>query len=354
MSEKVIRIETKYPNRLAECYSSGLSAELEDEWEDLDVGGWFDIWQRDYLGGVKRSTAHLYAEQIRLYIMPSLGAIKLRELNTPTVQKFYNALGRPHDGRPGLSPKSIKNVHGILHRALQQAQALGYLRRNPTSGCVLPRIEKKEIEPLEEPQIAAFIEMIEGHRHELLFKVALFTGMREGELLGLRWDCVDFRRGTIRIKQQLRREQRKGGTYYISSPKNGKPRTIVPAPIVMNLLKEQRHRQMELRRKAGPKWKDSGMVFTNLTGGYLSYRSVYDCFKRVMEKIGSPKTRFHDLRHTYAVSSLKAGDDIKTLQENLGHHSAAFTLDVYGHVTDYMKRESSQRMESYLKELLDL
>ena len=196
----------------------------------------------------------------------------------------------------------------------------------------------------------------------------MFTGLREGEILGLTWDCVDFEEGTIKVKHQLRREQKKGGIYYISSPKNGKARIISPAPTVMQLFKDQQFRQLEQRFKAGDAWvdkvrlftasveaeKEYDLVFRNDTGGLLSYRTVYDCFKRIVKKIGAPEARLHDLRHTYSVNSLKAGDDIKTLQENLGHATAAFTMQVYGHVTDEMKRASAERMEQYIKSISGL
>ena len=320
----------------------------------MTVGQWLDIWVADYLGGVKPSTAFLYGEQIRIHIKPALGSVKLEALSTHAIQHFYNSLSDEREGKRSLSPKSIKNIHGILHKALQQAVAVGYLRFNPSDSCTLPRIERKEISPLDEEQIGAFLKAIEGHRHELLYKVALFTGMREGEVLGLMWDCVDFEKGTITIKRQLRREQKKGGQYYITSPKNGKPRTITPAPWVMKLLRAQKARQSEQRLRTGPLWENSGMVFTNDTGGYLSYRTVYDCFKRIMKQMGSQTTRFHDLRHTFAVASLRAGDDIKTVQSNLGHHTAAFTLDVYGHVTEQMQKDSAQRMEGFIKDVLNL
>ena len=320
----------------------------------MTVGQWLDIWTADYMGGVKPSTAFLYGEQIRLYIKPALGAVKLEALNTHTIQGFYNGLSIEREGGKALSPKSVKNIHGILHKALQQAVAVGYIRFNPADACTLPRAEKKEISPLDEEQIATFLKAIEGHRHELLYKVALFTGMREGEVLGLMWDCVDFEKGTITIKRQLRREQKKGGAYYITTPKNGKPRTITPAPWVMKLLRSQKARQAEQQLKMGQLWENSGMVFTNETGGYLSYRTGYDCFKRIVAQMGTPSTRFHDLRHTFAVASLRAGDDIKTVQGNLGHHTAAFTLDVYGHVTEQMKKDSAQRMEGFIKGVLNL
>lgn len=320
----------------------------------MTLGQWLDIWTADYLGGVKPSTAFLYGEQIRLHIKPALGSVKLEALNAHDIQRFYNGLSAQKEGKRSLSPKSVENVHGILHKALQQAVAVGYIQFNPADACTLPRAEKKEIKPLDKEQTAAFLKAIEGHRHEILYKVALFTGMREGEILGLMWDSVDFEKGTITVKRQLRREQKKGGAYYITTPKNGKPRTIAPAPWVMKLLRTQRARQAEQRLKAGPLWEGSGMVFTNETGGYLSYRTVYDCFKRIMAQIGVPSARFHDLRHTFAVASLRAGDDIKTVQGNLGHHTAAFTLDVYGHVTEEMKQASAQRMEAYIESLVGL
>lgn len=316
----------------------------------MTLAQWLDTWQETYLVKIKPSTKLLYEQQIRLYIRPALGKIKLEDLDTDKIQRFYNHLGKGHDGKPGLSPKSVRNIHGILHKALQQATKVKScgIRTNPADGCELPRIEQKGIQPLSEGQIPLFLNAVEGHCHEYIYKVALYTGMREGEILGLMWDCVDFSRGTVTIKRQLRREQKKGGEYYLSTPKNGKTRTIVPAPEVMELLRQQKARQNEQKLKAGEAWMDSGFVFTNGIGDRLSYRTVYDCFKRIMAQIGSPSTRFHDLRHTFAVMSLQAGDDIKTVQGNLGHHTAAFTLDVYGHVTDQMKHESASRMQRYI------
>ena len=319
----------------------------------MTLDEWLIIWSADYLSNVKPSTAFLYQEQIRLYISPAPGHIRMEALSPHIIQHFYNGLTKEReDDKPGLSPKSVKNIHGILHRALQQAVRNGYLRNNPSDACTLPRIEKVDIRPLDEELRAKFLSAIKGNRHETLFTVALFTGMRQGELLGLPWDAVDFDKGTITIKQQLRKDQKKGGQYYISTPKNGKTRIITPAPFVMGLLRQHRAKQAEQRLMLGALWENSGFVFTNDTGGRLSYRTVYDCFKRVMGKIGSPNTRFHDLRHTYAVMSLDAGDDIKTVQENLGHHTAAFTLDIYGHVTAQMKQSSAQRMEKYIKGIL--
>lgn len=310
---------------------------------------WITIWTEEYLGDVKPSTAHLYSEQVRLYIIPALGAVRLDELSPHSIQLFYNRLKRGADNKTGLSSKTIRNIHGVLHKALQQAVDIGYLKTNPANTPKLPKAEQKEIHPLDETQMQDFLETIKGHKHEILYKVDLFTGLREGEILGLTWDCINFDKGTITVKQQLRREQKKGGQYYLTTPKNGKSRTISPAPSVMKLLHTQRARQSEQRLLMGELWQSSDMVFTNETGGYLSYRTVYDCFKRIVGKIGTPTTRFHDLRHTYAVNAIRAGDDFKTLQENLGHATAAFTMQTYGHVTDQMKKTSADRMEQFIR-----
>lgn len=321
----------------------------------LSISEWMSIWAQDYLVGVKASTAYLYRRTIELYIDPHLGHIRLDALNAHTVQHFYNELAKPSkpDAAP-LSAKSIKNIHGVLHKALQLAVLLNYIRYNPTTACVLPKIVKKEIHPLTDQQTAQLLNLLKGGKYEIPLTVGLFTGLREGELLGLMWDCVDFEKGTILVNKQLRRSQRKGGTYYFSLPKNNKSRTITPAPYVMKLLQAQKVQQAGQRLMAGPAWEDSGLVFTNEFGCYVSYRAIFDCFKRIVKRIGLPDARIHDLRHTYAVNCIRAGDDIKTVQSNLGHATAAFTLDVYGHFTDDMRSVSAQRMEGFITNVLNL
>lgn len=271
-----------------------------------------------------------------------------------TLISYFNSLSQEHDGQPALSAKTIKNIHGVLHKALQQAVLLNYIRYNPTTACVLPKIVKKEIRPLTDQQTAQLLNLLKGSKYEIPLTVDLFTGLREGELLGLMWNCVDFEKGTLLINKQLRRSQRKGGTYYFSPPKNNKGRTIAPAPYVMKLLQTQKAQQAEQRLLAGPMWEDSGLVFTNEFGRYVSYRAIFDRFKRIVKRIGLPDARIHDLRHTYAVNCIRAGDDIKTVQSNLGHATAAFTLDVYGHFTDDMRSVSAQRMEGFITNVLNL
>ena len=319
----------------------------------MTVNEWLDIWLKDYQIGVKDSTAYLYERQAKLYLRPALGNIPLEMLKAHTIQRLYNSLSQEHDGQPALSAKTIKNIHGVLHKALQQAVLLNYIRYNPTTACVLPKIVKKEIHPLTDQQTAQLLDLLKGSKYEIPLTVDLFTGLHEGELLGLMWDCVDFEKGTLLINKQLRREQKKGGEYYFSPPKNNKSRCLTLAPSVIQLFRLQKLEQNSMRMEACDAWEGHGLIFTNQTGGYLSYRTVYDCFKRIVRNIGALATRFHDLRHTFAVASIKSGDDIKTVQENLGHATAAFTLDVYGHVTKQMKQDSAERMEQFIKSVSD-
>ena len=316
----------------------------------MTVGEWMDAWSKQYLGGVKESTVAAYNATIRTHIKPGIGAVRIDALDTNLVQNFYNRLREPTKDRDAVSPKTVKNVHGILHKALQQAVANGYIRFNPTNACVLPRIEKKELQPLDEAETKLFLDAVKGHPLELLYTVTLFTGMREGEALGLTWDRVDFMRGTILISRQLQKEKKAGGQFRLVSLKNDKPRRIMPAPWVMQLLRDRKLQQYEHKEKAGAAWSNPmNLVFTNELGGHLIPQTVVRHFKEIVSSIGRPDARFHDLRHSYAVASLRSGDDIKTVQGNLGHATAAFTLDVYGHVTDQMKQESAARMEAFIK-----
>lgn len=315
------------------------------------LGQWLGIWQKTYLGDVKPRTREIYGDDIRLHILPALGAVRLEALTTHQIQQFYNDLGKPSKTRAaGLSPKTIKNIHGIMHKALSQAVENGYLRFNPSAACKLPRTEKRELTPLDDAQMSAFLRAIHGARFEALLTVALFTGMREGEVLGLTWDNVDFNAGTITIsKQALLHARDAGGGFQLGSTKNSKSRTITPAPSVMSVLKKHKSAQAALRLRAGNIWENAELVFTDEIGRPLTKSTVYRAFKKAAAEIGRPDARFHDLRHSYAVASIRAGDDIKTLQSNLGHATAAFTLDQYGHTTDQMKQESAARMENFIK-----
>ena len=320
----------------------------------LSLGQWLDIWTEEYLVNVKESTAAAYQSSIKTHIKPRLGAVRLDALTTHMIQTFYNGLMETTTDHNAVSPKTVKNIHGILHKALRQAVACGCMRTNPTVNCILPRIEKKDIQPLDENEIKLFLKAIKGHRFEMLYTVTLFTGLREGEVLGLTWDRINFTTGSIKVSKQLQKEKKSGGEFRLVSLKNDRPRRIMPAPWVMNVLKERKCLQEKHKVQARNAWSNPmNLVFTNELGRNLIPQTVVRDFKEIVTSIGRPDARFHDLRHSYAVAAILAGDDIKTVQGNLGHATAAFTLDVYGHVTDQMRSASARRMQTYLQRFLD-
>lgn len=313
----------------------------------MTVSTWLDVWLKDYTGSVKPSTKDNYTSYTKNHIKPALGAVALQKLKPHQIQGFYNSL---MSGEDALTAKTVRNIHGVLHKALKQAAKVGYVKGNPSEMCELPRVIQKEMMTLDSTTVGAFLTAIAGHVYEAIYFVDLFTGLRQGEILGLTWDAIDFDAGTIYVHQQLiwGRNERKG--YYLDSLKNKKPRKIKPAAIVMGKLREQKRRQTEWRLKAGPAWDNPmDLVFTNELGRHLLHHTIYMNFKAIVVDMGIPGLRFHDLRHSYAVVALMNGDDIKNVQGTLGHHSAAFTLDTYAHVTERMQEESAARMDAFIK-----
>ena len=239
----------------------------------------------------------------------------------------------------------------ILREALDSAVREGIIPKNPADGTSPPKVRRQEKQVLTKDQIETFMKLIEGDEEWYdFFYTEIITGMRQGELLGLAWECVDFQTGIITVKQQL---QCKDGNYFLETPKSGKNRTILPAPIVMDALRNQLERQQKEQEQAGKMWDNQfNLVFTDALGKYLVRRTVVKHFKKISQRAGiSDDARFHDLRHSFAVSSLYAGDDIKTVQANLGHATAQFTLDVYGHVTQKMRQDSANRMQKFYEQL---
>ena len=309
------------------------------------VKSWLDVWLKEYTGSIKENTLVSYRIQVENNIVPLIGAIKLSALMPHDVQKAMNTLYK----RP-LSAKSVKNCYGVLHKAMSQAVLNGYISKNPCEGVQLPRIEKKEISPLNEKEIRLFLDAIKGHQNEILFKTALFTGMRQAELMGLQWKNVDFKAGTILVSQQLLHEKKKQGVYKFAPTKTDAIRKITPAPIVMTWLQQLKKAQAAQRLALGSKWDTSlpDLVFTNEFGKNMSNTTLTHQVKKIAEKIGKVGFRFHDLRHSYAVAAIRAGDDMKTVSSNLGHASISITMDIYASYTDDMAKASASRMNAYI------
>lgn len=314
----------------------------------LTVGQWLDIWQKDYWGNLKPATVQAYEAAIRKHIKPALGAVRLTELHPHMVQGFIN-------GMEGYSPTTVRMSYRVLHNALEKAVDLDYIPRNPSDRCELPRQDREEVHPLDDQQLATLLLAVKGHKLEHLITVALFTGMRMSELLGLTWNDIDTTTGAINVNKQLLRTEFREKHGLFASPKSGKGRTITAAPQVMRTFQAQRSRQAEMQLKAGPLWDNPhGLIFTNRRGGPMEHRFIDRQFKQLVDSVGLSGFRFHDCRHTFAVNSLRAGDDVKTVQGNLGHATAEFMLDRYAHFTEQMQKASAARMEGFIKDVLNL
>ena len=312
----------------------------------MTLAAWLDIWTQEYCGDVKPGTLRDYKNHIENHIKPALGAIRLCELQPHDVQRFANALKKkssPKTGRP-LAPKTVKNiVQGTLCNALSEAVRIRYLPYNPASGCVLQKSAKAEIRPLEGEEITQFMQAIKGNPSEQVFYIALNTGMRLSEILGLRWSRIDWKKQTIKVDAQLLVKRGKGTERRLGPTKNGKAHIF---KVVMDVLKAARQQQLERKLKAGPVWSNPlDLVFTDEAGNSIPHATVEHRFTRIMQSLGL-EHRFHDLRHTFACESIACGISLKTLSEALGHHSVAFTLDTYAHVLDAMQDEAAARLDN--------
>ena len=314
----------------------------------ITVAEWLNKWQAECLSSLKQSTRTRYEKDIRLYIIPAIGKVKLNALRPDMIR----AMNRKEFER-GLSEKSIMNFNGTLHTALQQAVDDKLIQSNVCDNVKPPRANKPkaEMHPLKDNQVGQFIQAIRGKTYEALFYTVLFTGMRESEAIGLSWDCIDFQSGTVHLYRQLKREEKKGGEYLFTTLKNRQERTFKPPLEVISILKNVKRQQAEQRLKCGECWKDTGLVFTQEDGSHIYARTVYNNFKSIVREIGLPEVRFHDLRHTYATLALQNGMDYKTLSNNLGHATVAFTMDKYGHVSEAMMQDGADKMQRFIESL---
>lgn len=313
------------------------------------VSEWLDEWMKTFCSvKVKPLTYSSYEVAIKNHIKPAIGALKVQAVKGVHVQKLYNGMTAA-----GSSAKTVKNVAAILHKAFSVAQKQGMIQVNPCDAAELPKATQKEIKPLTDAEIPLFLKAIAGHPMENAYALCLFAGLREGECLGLSWAQVDFKARRITISQQLQHEKKKGAAYYIApSTKSGKPRQIEPPEIAFQYLRAERKRQAENRLAAGELWSNpDNLVFTDEMGGHLAISTFYKTFKRIAASIGRPDARPHDLRHTAATVAIASGADIKSVQDLLGHATASFTLNVYAHSSDQMKKDTAARMQSYYDNL---
>ena len=323
----------------------------------ITVAEWFTTWHNDYMKlSLRPTTWTSYGYQIEGHIIPALGHLKLSELQTAHIQRLYNdkLKGGRLDRKPGgLTPKSVRFIHTVIHSCLEQARKEHLITINPASAVRLPKLEQREIRYLDSGEIKTFLEVARDSKHFAAFFLALNTGMRRGEILGLRWKDVDFEEGQLTVNQGLVRISGKGLVFQEPKTKLSN-RTISLSPMVLKVLKEHRKKQAEYRLLSGGAYDEGGLdlVFANEIGKPICPRAFTRIFERLLKRAGLEAACFHDLRHTFATMALEQGVNVKTVQETLGHHSAAFTMDVYSSVTDKMKREAADKVGNLLASLL--
>ena len=235
----------------------------------------------------------------------------------------------------GLSAKTVRNIHQIIASAMRLAKEQRLIATDPTEGCALPKLEHREMKTLPVEQLTSFLREAKDSGVFEMYYIELATGLRRGELLGLKWEDIDFEHGDLRVKRQIARINGE----VVEAPLKTKNayRTLPLAEDTIAVLKEQ-------KKKAG----GSPWVFPSPTGGPISPDSVLHMLHRVLKRAGLPRVRFHDLRHTFATLALQNGVDIKTVSGMLGHFSAGFTLDTYAHVTIAAQKEAAKTMGKVL------
>ena len=308
------------------------------------VGEWMEVWFEHYAKVKVRPSSHqTYRGYIDNHIKPSIGGIPLEKLTSLDLQKLYKKM--MEEGRvdrleskrqsKGLSPKTVRNLHQILSSAMKLAQEQKLIRTDPTEGCALPRLEHREMQTLPVEQLQSFLKEAKESGVYELYYLELATGLRRGELLGLKWEDIDLERGDLRVRRQVARINGE----VVEAPLKTKNayRTLPLAEDTIGVLEAQ-------RKKAG----SSPWVFPSPAGGPISPDSVLHMLHRVLKRAGLPRLRFHDLRHTFATTALQNGVDVKTVSGMLGHFSAGFTLDTYAHVTTASQRQAAKTMGSIL------
>lgn len=309
------------------------------------VRTWMNEWLETFCTNkLKGYTLTSYRGIVDNHINKHLGALPLQSVRGSDIQRMYNKMIAD-----GLSPKTVKNVGAVMHKAFGMAVKQGMIAANPCDAAELPAMQQHEIKPLTDEEIPLFLQSIQEDEMGNAYALCLLAGLREAECLGLSWEQVDFARGTITICQQLQKEKTKGGKYMIVPfTKSNKPRTIYPPQLAFDYLKSEQLRQAEKKLAAGQMWDNpNNLVFTNAGGGNLAISTFYKTFKRIATAIGRPDARPHDLRHTCATVAIASGSDVKSVQDLLGHATASFTLNVYAHSSEKMKEDTAARMQGY-------
>ncbi len=302
---------------------------------------YLEYWLEDvHKPAIRLSSYMQYRGILDKHIFPLLGHIQVQKLTPQQVQSFY-----ARKEKEGLALGTIRTIHAVLHNALSHAVSINLVSRNVSDVVNPPRLVKHERHPLTIEQAQKLLQHVQGHSLEGLITVALATGMRRGELLGLRWQDIHFDTKSLQIQRTISRQRKKG--IVESEPKTSRGRrNIILPPFAIEALKEHRTRQLEVRLKVGSAWEESNFVFCNGHGGFLEPSQLHMMFRNLLKEADLPQIRFHDLRHSAATMMLTMGVHPKVVQELLGHSSISLTLDTYSHVLPSMQQEAMDKLDA--------
>ena len=310
----------------------------------LTLGAYMARWLSDSVRDTVRQGSFVRYEQItRLHVTPALGGLRLKNLTPAHIRGLYR-----EKLDAGLSGRTVQYVHATLHKALKQAAADGLVPRNAAANVKAPRPRKTEIRPLTAEQACALLDAACGDRFEALYVLAVHCGLRQGELLGLKWEDVDLPSGVLRVRRTL--SFTKDGPIF-NPPKTAKGRRAVALTDgAANALEAHMRRQLSEAEVLGDGYEDRGLIFPGEKGQPLqAYSMTGGSFARLLKRAGLPgKTRFHDLRHTCATLLLCEGVHPKLVQELLGHATISITLDTYSHVLPTLGDRAARAMEGAL------
>ena len=308
--------------------------------DNMTVGAYLARWLSDSVRGTVRiSTFERHEQIVRAHLVTAFGRMKVKNLTPAHVRSLHR-----EKLEDGLAPATVRKIHSTLHKALSQAVADGLIPRNAAE-VKAPRPAPDEMRPLSEAEARTFLDAarVAEDRFEALYVLAITTGLRRGELLGLRWDDADLDRGTLRVGRALVRE---GGRWVVGETKTKRGRRRVNlTPRTVAALKAHRKRQLEQRVRLAGLYEDQGLIFASENGTPLNPENlVKRSFKPLLKRAGLPEIRFHDLRHTCATLLLGRGVHPKIVQELLGHATIAMTLDTYSHYLPSMGDQASGAM----------
>jgi len=342
---------TKYSKTQKECRDwvnqtlDKIDHGLTFDGAQVSLQQYMESWLSGKVLARRPSTVRNYRRYMNLYILPALGRMRLQAITPSHIRQLYLRMQSE-----GKGARTIQLVHVTLHCAFAQAVKEGLIGHNPLEAVERPKVETKRYDIFTEKQARTFITAAKGHPYEALFFLALTTGMRKGEILGLMWTDVDWEKSILRIERQLQPVSYEGGALVPTKTKSGR-RHIMVGKVALALLKEHRERQELQKAVAGNRWQEHGMLFTTSIGTYIDQTKVSRAFKCILREAGLPDLRFHDLRHTSISILLDNGTPVNTVQSRAGHSKASVTTDIYGHAIARSQEVAARMIEEIVKPL---